>query len=256
MAKIYGLFGAMTGKLADTVMAVRNGEQLARKYQPVVFNPNSPAQVAQRAKMKLMSQLSAVLAPAIAISREGSRSARNLFTKVNFGLTSFTNNEASINLNSVQLTKSVVGLPTIYAGRTGDNTIEVALNQAPSAGSLSRVVYVALAKQADGNLRYSGSQVATSTDGEFFPVSFGGTNEEVVFLAYGVRDNSDSARVAFGNLEAVTAEQVAKLVTSRTLTESDITLTETQGVTVPAVQTSIHSNPASSDDGNRSSKKK
>lgn len=256
MAKIYGLFGAMTGKLADTVMSVRNGEQIARKYQPVVFNPSTPAQVAQRAKLKLLSQLSAVLGPAIAIPREGVRSARNLFTKVNFGLTSYSSSEASITLDNVQLTKSVVGLPSISASRIETTSIGVALNQAPVAGNLSRVVYIGLAKQADGKLRYLGSVVAENPDTPYFSAEFPYTAEEVVFYAYGVRDNSESARVVFGNLESLTAEQVAKLVTSRTLTEADITLTETQGITLAAAAASNLSIHVTPEGNNRSSMKK
>lgn len=234
MAKIYGLFGAMTGKLADTVMAVRNGEQLARKYQPVVSNPSTPGQIAQRAKMKMLSQLSAVMAPVIAIPRNGSISSRNLFTKINFPLASFASDTASIDLDKVQLTSSVVALPSIYVERTASSFgASLLIPTGVPTPDFSRVVYALFEKQNDEKLRYVTSMVVKEAGaGGAFPADLPLITGEAVVLAYGVRDNSEAARVAFGNLEAPTAVDVANLVTTRKLTESDITLTETRGITV------------------------
>lgn len=230
MAKIYGLFGAMTGKLADTVMAVRSGEQIARKYQPVVFNPSSRAQVAQRAKLKALSQLSAVLAPAIAIPRAGSVSSRNLFTKVNFKNVSFIGNTAEVNIPSVQLTSSVVALPNIIATNT-NGSVAVSLSVPPSG--IDRVVYVAVVREADNRLRYGGSVIVTDpgANGLYSGSIEIGSSRDAFVLAYSVRDNSDNARTVFGNLESLTATSVATLIVTRTLTEADITLSETRGVT-------------------------
>lgn len=231
MAKIYGLFGSMTGKLADTVMSVRNGEQLARKYQPIVSNPSTPAQVEQRAKLKLLSQLSAVMAPVIAIPKQGAVSARNLFTKKNFGLTTFTQGIADITLANVQLTSSVVALPRVNIGRV-ENSFEAYLETSEdgSAATLSRIVYCLFVKQTDGKMRLLGSDVVEkSSDPLFRSTQLPYTNSEVVLLAYGVRDNTEAARVVFGDMVAPTAETVAKVITSRTLVESDITVTETRG---------------------------
>lgn len=251
MAKIYGLFGSMTGKLADVVMAVRNGEQVARKYQPVVFNPATPAQVAQRAKMKLLSQLSAVLAPAIAIRRQGSVSARNIFTKVNFPLTSFASDEASINLPAVTLTNSVVALPTLGTTPAVDGTISVSLSSQDEI-NVDRVVYILVTKEGDNKLRMVSSVVVTEEGiGTFrFAHTFEGATGENYVYAYGIRVNSEAARVVFSNLTSPTAEDIAKIVTTSTLTENDITLTETRGAsaTIPTSR--------DSDDDERKSRKK
>lgn len=51
MAKIVGIIGSGRGKLGNTVLAVRRGEQIARVYQPVVANPKSKRQQLSRAKM-------------------------------------------------------------------------------------------------------------------------------------------------------------------------------------------------------------
>lgn len=231
MAKIYGLFGAMTGKLADTVMSVRNGEQIARKYQPVVYNPSTSAQIAQRAKMKMMSQLSSVMAPVIAIPRKGAVSSRNLFTKKNFSLAQYEDNTASVQLASVQLTDSVLSLPNVSANR-GTTDIEVALSL--QVAGLSRVVYVAFVKQNDNTLRYHASTVVESVnERDEFVGTIPTTSLNAVIYAYGVRDNTEAARTKFGNLKAPTAETVANLIVTRTLLESDVSLTETKGVELP-----------------------
>lgn len=223
----------MTGKLADTVMSVRNGQQIARKYQPVVFNPNTPAQIAQRAKLKLITQLSAVMAPVIAIPRVGGVSSRNLFTKKNFSLASYSNNEATINLNGIQLTSSSVGLPSVTAVRL-ENGIRAVLNQ--PIENIDRVVYAMFAKGSDNKLRLVDSQIATQQGSAESPwnVTFPAVADEVVVLAYGVRLNTETARAKFGNISVTPAEQIAKLIVTRTLTENDITPTETRGFTLSA----------------------
>lgn len=221
----------MTGKVADVVMAVRNGEQIARKYQPVVSNPKSAAQVASRARLKLMSQLSAVMDPVIAIRKVGAITKRNMFVKQNYGLSSYAANTASIELVNVQLTKSVVSLPPLSVSRTGSTlTVSLGVN---IGVDIDRVVYCMFTKQTDNTLRYTNSLVV-STPGTYN--TFEGTMEmdsdgsNVIVYAYGVRDNTEAARVTFGNMETPKAENVAKLVTTSVLLESDITLTETRAM--------------------------
>lgn len=242
MAKIYGLFGSMTGKLADVVMAVRNGEQIARKYQPVVANPSTEAQVATRARLKLMSQLSAIMAPVIAIPGQGPVSSRNLFIKKNFALSSYSGGQADITLANVQLTSSVVGLPNVRASRVTEpnDAILVRLESAfldasgePLGVDVDRVVYCMFVKGDDGKLRYQTSAIATAAGADYaWSTVLPATNREVVVLAYGVRDNNEASRAVFGNLTAPTAEAIAKLLVTRTLLESDVTLTETRGATL------------------------
>lgn len=231
MAKYYNA-RVKTGRLAGSVFAIRNGETIERAYQPVVANPSTPAQVAVRAKLKLISQLSAVMAPVIAIPRQGAASSRNLFTKVNYQLSTFSNDTANVTLANVQLTKSVVALPSIDALRT-ETGIVASLSGAAGLGSVdvSRVVYCLFDKQADGELRFVASRVATepSADGDWKVRDLPLISDAALVLAYGVRDNSESARVLFGNMTAPSAETIAKVITSRVLLESDVTLTETRG---------------------------
>lgn len=226
----------MTGKLADTVMSVRNGEQIARKYQPVVFNPSTPAQVAQRAKMKLLSQLSAVVAPGIGFSRQGSVSARNLFTKANFAGTSYdtTTEKASITLTSVDLTGGVVALPGITTTRSAD---KLSASLVTSDQEVDAVVYVSVAEHPDGKLRLFDVRVInTPGTGYTFetPEYNIGSSLSGFVLAYGIRYNTEEAKAAYGNLQALDPAAFIQIV--RNSPSGSVTLTQTQGTTFTAYQ--------------------
>lgn len=231
MAKIYGLFGAMTGKVADVVMVVRNGVQLARKYQPIVSNPSSPAQVAARAKLKLLSQLAAVMAPVVAFNREGIVSARNRFVSANYPSAVFANGEADLNLSAVKLTQSVVGFRSLSAVRDL-NSVSASVQRATG---FDRVFFCCFLKQADNTLRFAGSaSVEVAADGSAQTTFELGTQMAVVLYAYGVRFNSDAARAAYGDMKVEQVEDIVSLLTSRGLTESDYTLSETVFTSLPA----------------------
>ena len=233
MAKIYGLFGAMTGKVADAVMSVRNGEQIVRKYQPVVSNPSTPNQVAARAKLKLMSQLSAVMAPVIAIPRVGAVSSRNLFTKKNFLLTTYANSEADINLAEVQLTDSVVGLPGVSVSRT-ETALVVGLNDIVPAGSLDEVVYCVFTIGDDGKMRLSESKIEDEAGAGAWSTEMTLNNSRLAVYAYGIRFNTEAAKARYSNMDVKSAADIANLIVSRTVTGADITVTETRGRLLPA----------------------
>lgn len=71
MAKQTALFGKVSGKLGAVIFSSSGGETITREYNPKVSNPSTHAQVNQRARMKLMMQLSAVFAPVITFRRVG-----------------------------------------------------------------------------------------------------------------------------------------------------------------------------------------
>lgn len=66
--KSTGLFGKNSGRVGGVVYSSYRGEQIVRSYQPKVFNPNSKKQVEQRAKFKLVSQVSASLGRELKLS--------------------------------------------------------------------------------------------------------------------------------------------------------------------------------------------
>lgn len=222
MTKIYGLFGSMTGKLADTVMTVRNGQQIARKYQPVVYNPSTAAQVEQRAKLKLISQLSASLADMIAFRREGSVSARNIFTKKNFAKATYATNQASFPIDQVDLTGGV--LECVASIATGDNALDATVF---IPVNVKRVVYAFYAVE-DQRLRLLSNGVETNSGSPSVTVSYSGIpTVPVFFVAYGIRENTDAARAKFENMEVENVTPAATLDVVRTLSVTDVTLTAT-----------------------------
>lgn len=233
MAKFYNS-RVKTGRLAGSVFAIRNGETIERAYQPVVYNPNTAAQVEARAKLKLLSQVSAVFSPYIAIPRLGVVSARNRFLRENYGNATYSDSTASFNLLGIKLTKSVVALSDIYVTRTEGNA---GVYLVEGEQTLSRVVYILAERLPDSTMRVADSAVVSTpgVNNKFehsFEISSG---RDYFIVAYGVRDNTDAARARFGNI-AVTAERVAQLIVSRTLLETDVTLTETKTAVVPAGQ--------------------
>lgn len=227
MAKIYGLFGAMTGKLADTVMTVRNGEQIARKYQPVVFNPSTPAQIATRAKLKLMSQLGAVLDDAIAFRKQGPVSSRNLFSKYNFGKATYAANQASIDLATVDLTGGVIPM-TISDVRRNETNLTVV----GSTSAAVEKVFVALYQGSANSLREVAIVEATPTNGSYSAIIENAASIAGVVYAYGIRFNNNAARVRYGNLTAELPVNSAIINVVRMMAETELTLTETAGLLV------------------------
>lgn len=221
-----------SGKLGSTVFAVNSGVQIAREYQPKVSNPNTEAQQDTRARFKLMSQLSAVMAPVIAIKKDGLKTARNQFQSINFDIVEYENENASINLNLVQLTKSQRSFAGFNADRTGGTAIAVELD-ASMAATADRVVYIAYEKQVDGALQLIGSKVCSvaGADGKFadtLPYS----NKAVVLYAYAIKDTDESVTAKFGNLIAPSAEKVAKLLVSSSENMNSVNLTKTAGLTM------------------------
>lgn len=225
--------GKQSGKLGQSVLSTRYGEQIQRAYVKEIANPKTEAQVATRSRFKLASQLSAVMADVIAIPRVGSKTGRNQFVSATMDITSEAAGVAQVNLNAVQLTKSQRGLIGFAATRdTANDKISVALKGA-NGSEISRVVYVAFEKQNDGSLVQLASQVV-STPGanNTFPADLKGSEKSVVIYAYGMTDKDGAASVKFGNLNAPTAEQVAKLLTTSSDTLSSVSLTKTNGATM------------------------
>lgn len=235
MAKFYGTM-VKTGRLGGSVFAIRNGVTIERQYQPNVSNPKSEAQTEARAKLKLISQLSEVVAPVIAIPREGLVSSRNLFVRRNYNLLGYENSTATCELEKIQLTGSVLALPALVvtpAGGAG-GTISVSVGGNVS-NEVTKMIYAYLVRNTDGLLRLRSAitvSVAGSTGN--FPGTFdaGATSEGGVILAYGVKALTETARVKFSDINVDSAEQIAKLVATRVLTDRDVSMTETVGAIV------------------------
>lgn len=239
MGKVTSLYGKTTGKIGSIVFATSGGETIAREYNPNVSNPNTQAQINQRARLKLMSQLSASLAPVIAIPKQGLVSARNAFTKKNFDLSMADNGVAQISYENVQLTNGNLGLPTIEATRAEGSGITINLSESASS-SVSRVVYILYKKTAEQRLQFVSSVIAEASGANgTFPATLPYIIGDIVLYAYGMRDTSESARAKYGNMQVANALDIARLTAYRTISSDDYQFTETRGATMYADQNEI-----------------
>lgn len=230
MAKVSSVFGSAKGKLAGVVYAVRAGEQIARAYQPNVANPQTTGQVENRAKLKLLSQLSAAMAPALAFKAKGLVSARNQFTSHNYKNVVYnTSTEtAEAQMSAVDLTGGIVGLPLVgVRSRTAD-AIELVLNQA--APDIDFVVYTIVAVSPIGAVRVLTQKITQAGADENFDsgnIALGGSYSGYVY-AYGVRFNDSGITARYRDM--VVTDPVAALAAIISEKVSNVTLTQTTSV--------------------------
>lgn len=233
MAKITNMVGLAKGKTGAIVYSVRNGQQIARAYNPYVGNPNTPAQVQSRAKLKLLSQVSAAVAPVIAIPRRGAQSPRNLFTKVNYKYTSYAASVANLKLADMQLTDSAVGLEGFIADRTSGTAIHCELS-ADMSVLYDAIVWVVVARMSSGQLfPFADALVEEPGIGGTFAVDLPYAEGDISVHCYGIKTKSAAARAAFSNLTSRSASGVASLVANRTVPVEELGLSETRGLFMP-----------------------
>ena len=239
MARQTSLFGKIRGKIGSVVFSTSGGETISREYNPHVANPSTMAQVNQRARMKLMSQLSASLAPVIAIPKRGLVSSRNAFTKLNFGASMAQNGIAQITYENVQLTNGNIALPTIEAIRAEGSGITINLAE-DASNAVNRVVYILYRKTSEQRLQFVASVIAegAGSDGTF-PASLPYTAGDIVLYAYGMRDTSESATAKYGNMQVANAVDVARLTALRNISTEDFQFTETRGASMYADQNEL-----------------
>ena len=246
MAKQTSLFGKISGKLGAVVFSTSGGETISREYNPHVANPNTDAQINQRARMKLMSQLSACLAPVIAMQKDGLVSVRNKFVKRNFESCYSVNGQAQISYENVQLTQGNAGLPLIkytadVNAETGTNELKVFFSEVPNI-QIARVVWCLFKKTDEGKLSFVESMIVTERiatgangyfKGTFTSIILDSENAlgaDYVVYGYGMIDASERATAQYGNLNVNTATDLADLVTNRNISYMDYQFTQTRGI--------------------------
>lgn len=235
--KLHGIGGVGTGKLGSMVYSVRNGQQIVRQYNPIVANPSTTAQVEARSKMKLMSQLAAIVAPVIAINAEGLKSKRNLFISRNYPLASYEEKTAQIDMAGVQLTKSNTAFPDFEVDRANGQSIAIHLSE-DAKNLFDRVIYCAVISQSDGSLRLWDDVLVTDAGaGGLFPATLPYTPNAIAIYGYGIRANNDDAKAAYANLKSGDAGKLAEILTSRNATLAAITISETKGCVLEVGET-------------------
>lgn len=239
MGKVTSLYGKTSGKIGSIVFSTSGGETIAREYNPHVANPNTMAQVNQRARMKLMSQLSAALAPILVMQKEGLVSKRNKFTSKNFDASYALNGEAQITYENVQITEGNTALPALLAeGEISNSVMQIVVGcTAPPSSQINRVVYCLFRKTNEGKLEYVKSAInetrGTGVGGGYFLQSFDSlVVAEYVIFAYGMSDTSERATAEYGNLSVMTASDLARLVATRSISYQDYQFTQTRAITI------------------------
>lgn len=246
MAIQTSLFGKINGKIGSVVFSTSGGSIIAREYNPNVANPNTMAQINQRARMKLMSQLSASLSPVLAMTKDGLVSKRNKFTKQNFPASYALNGVAQITYENVQITEGNTSLPALVAEGVVSNdhmNLTVGLSVQPTA-TINRVVYCLFKKSNEGKLEYISSSIIATREGPTIEVWFVANFNplplaEYVVFAYGMSDTSERASATYGNLNVVSASDLAKLVATRAISFSDYQFTQTRAITIASDGTAV-----------------
>lgn len=230
---VYPNRGKGAGKVGNSVFYVNHGVQIEREYTPQVSNPNTSAQVAQRSRFKLASQVSAVMEPILAIPRKGLQSPRNLFVKKNMSSFYGTNAGAMVTYENLQVTNGDVFLPgtkIVRDTREGQLTLSVNGDVRPY---VSRVVYNVFIKTRDSQLQLHESVVVEDAGANHdYSVVIGDPEGDVVVLSYGMRDKDANATAKYSAYRVQTGSDIAELITSRKIKESEYKLTQTRGTTI------------------------
>ena len=229
MARAITARSKWSGKNGADVYSVVGGIQIIRSRAERVSNPSTAGQVNQRARLKLMSQLAAAIAPIIAYPRVGLSSPRNQFIKANMPFAYVSNGEAQITLENIQLTNGTAGLPQVRISRASEAVITVKLTESADA-SMAAIVYSIYKKTSESYLQLIGSTVqrVAGENGDF-PTQFPYTDGELIVWAYGLKAVTPAASAKYANLKFNTGVDVANLVALRTIDPAEFQFTQTRG---------------------------
>lgn len=230
--KLQGFVGKGTGKLGASVWTVRKGVQVVREYTDKVTNPNTPAQVGQRAKFKLLTQLGAVVAGDGMFFRNlnPGESMRNAFMRANMPAVTLspTGDVALLNVGAVVLTDGHTTAPSANFNRsTGALSVDLsatAMSDIMGIGyavitlpDVGRVIgYSARAEKAKGETAITVTIVAG-------PSMMNKTN----VLIWGYRFADAAARARYEAIAASETADVVSLEFNRMLREGLIEPTQT-----------------------------
>lgn len=230
--KLQGFVGKGTGKLGASVWVVRNGKQIVREYREKVTNPNTPAQVGQRAKFKLLTQLSAVVAGAGMFFRNlnAGESMRNAFMRANMSAVTLApaGDVALLNVSAVALTDGHTTAPSATYNRT-TGILNVDLSSA-NMTDIMGVGYAVITLPDVGRVigysaRAEKADAATSIEVTIIapPAMVNKTN----VLVWGYRFADAAARAKYESIAASETTDVISLEFERMLREGLIEPTQT-----------------------------
>lgn len=230
MAKLYGISGLATGKKGDNVFVVRNGCQIIRQYVPHIKDPKTPAQLAVRAKTKLMSQLSVVYAPIVAMKRKKMCSPRMRFIEKNYALCNYEEGKADVLIQYLQLTDGFRYVPHFSVNRASHEECLCQL-ESDARSFLSAVVYAMVAVDGENRIMIVDSTLVTDAgDDGLFQGSLAYDANAIAVYCYGLYDfDAPSDFVQYSNVAGNAAAAVADLVALRSPLMRNAYLSQTKG---------------------------
>ena len=229
MAKVPSPFltGA-TGKFAGAAFqqSPGNGTILREVVKPT--NPSTEAQVEQRAKFKLMSQVATAFKSVIAMKREGNITPRNMFVKINSPLLTFdkAQSRAEIELAKLQLTKSAQAI-IMSASINQEHQAIVELDA--NLPILYGAVFVHVGYRDGAPVIKAIARETLEAAGQYAEHTFEEAAAGDVMLAYGITQDTAGLAVKYGNLESANNEGWIEVLSN--LAESS-SLTKTAGATL------------------------
>lgn len=225
------------GKKGDSVFVINHGVQIEREYNSKVSNPNTSAQVGQRARFKLASQVSAALESVIVIPRKGILSPRNRFVKRNMPFFYGGVEGAQVTYENLQLTLGSNGLPAILVERKKGGELELELTE-PVQMAVSYVAYSIFRKTDEGLLQLVASEIVkVDEDNMDADVTIADPGGDLVVYAYGYRMKTAKAKAKYDNYRVSNATDMAKLIANRRIDLSDVYFTATRGTSIADKET-------------------
>lgn len=230
MAKLFGISGLATGKKGDNVFVVRNGCQIIRQYVPHIKDPKTPAQLAVRAKTKLMSQLSVVYAPIVAMKRKKMCSPRMRFIEKNYALCNYEEGKADVLIQYLQLTDGFRYVPHFSVNRASHEECLCQL-ESDARSFLSAVVYAMVAVDGENRIMIVDSTLVTDAgDNGLFQGSLAYDANAIAVYCYGLYDfDAPSDFVQYSNVAGNAAAAIADLVALRSPIMRNAYLSQTKG---------------------------
>lgn len=231
MAVLFGLNGIVRGRQGNNVFSVQNGTQVLKIYQPVVANPKSLGQRAQRSKFALAGKMSAAT-PSVALvgMRGGSpRSRRAQFVSVLTRNAIVSDGETGIvasvdygkilfSQGSVPVYSAVPTITAVWVGSTGRESVSVTISamttQAIAPENYGERYVVALFDGITYNLEEvrTGIRSKTSQAGLFFRV---GDRRDLRVVVYTIPFLAQASALAFRTSNLYDSEMAVNLLGSQ-----------------------------------------
>ena len=235
--KRYSANGKGSGKLGGSVYVINHGVQIEREYNGSVSNPSTNAQVAQRSRFKLASQVSAALENVIVIPRKGIQSPRNRFVKRNMPFFYGGVDGAQVTYENLQLTLGSTGIPAISVSRVQGDNLNLHL-VAPVHESVSYVAYCVFRKTDEELLQLVASEIVeVNQDNTDADITIADPDGNLIVYAYGYRIKNAKAKAKYDNYKVSSATDVATLIANRRIELSDVYFSGTRGTSLAAGET-------------------